>query len=118
CASFMTISSTSSPRKSKRKTAAIANARNVPANDPRRGHQWQTAFRRPFGARDRAGANMKDMAKISFNRDAKFDLQLNQALLNERRLGEIFESQKIEKIELKSETWQWERTGNIAIEYR
>ena len=61
---------------------------------------------------------MKDMAKISFNRDAKFDLQLNQALLNERRLGEIFESQKIEKIELKSETWQWERTGNIAIEYR
>ena len=61
---------------------------------------------------------MKNMAKINFNRDAKFDLQLNQALLNERRLGEIFESQKIEKIELKSETWQWERTGNIAIEYR
>jgi len=53
---------------------------------------------------------MKDMAKISFNRDAKFDLQLNQALLNERRLGEIFESEKIEKIELKSETWQWELT--------
>ena len=58
------------------------------------------------------------MAKISFNRDEKFDLQLNQALLHERRLGEIFRNQKIEKIELKSETWQWERTGNIAIEYR
>jgi hypothetical protein len=77
------------------------------------------AFHRPLAARNRAGERtMKDMAKISFNRDAKFDLQLNQALLNERRLAEIFESQKIEKIELKSETWQWERTGNIAIEYR
>ena len=67
-----------------------ATAPSDAANDLRRGHQWQTAFHRPFGARDRAGANMKDMAKINFNRDAKFDLQLNQALLNERRLGEIF----------------------------
>jgi hypothetical protein len=58
------------------------------------------------------------MTKISFNRDEKFDLQLNQALLNERRLADIFQNQKIEKIELKSETFQWERTGNIAIEYR
>jgi hypothetical protein len=58
------------------------------------------------------------MATISFNRDEKFDLQLNQALLHERRLAEIFRNQKIEKIELKSETFQWERTGNIAIEYR
>jgi hypothetical protein len=55
----------------------------------------------PLAARHRAGANM---AKINFNRDAKFDLQLNQALLNERRLAEIFESQKIDKIELKSES--------------
>jgi hypothetical protein len=58
------------------------------------------------------------MAKISFNRDGKFNLQLNQALLNERRLANIFQNQKIEKIELKSETFQWEQTGNIAIEYR
>jgi len=39
------------------------------------------------------------MAKISFNHDEKFDLQLNQALLNERRLADIFQYQKIEKIE-------------------
>lgn len=56
--------------------------------------------------------------KIKFNRDKKFDLQLSQALINERRLADIFSARKIEKIELKSETWQWERTGNICIEYR
>jgi hypothetical protein len=56
--------------------------------------------------------------KITFNRDGKFDLQLDQALVNERRLAEIFTAAKIEKIELKSETWQWEQTGNICIEYR
>ena len=33
-------------------------------------------------------------------------------------LGEIFSAAKIEKIELKSETWLWEQTGNICIEYR
>jgi hypothetical protein len=56
--------------------------------------------------------------KITFNRDNKFDLQLGQALRNERRLAEIFSYGKIERIELKSETWQWERTGNICIEFR
>lgn len=56
--------------------------------------------------------------KVIFNRNGKFDLQLDQALINERRLAEIFCAAKIEKIELKSETWQWERTGNICIEYR
>jgi hypothetical protein len=56
--------------------------------------------------------------KITFNRDNKFDLQLSEALVNERRLAEIFTAAKIEKIELKSETWQWERTGNICIEYK
>lgn len=55
---------------------------------------------------------------VAFNRDNKFDLQLSQALVNERRLGEIFAAARLEKIELKSETWQWEQTGNIAIEYR
>jgi hypothetical protein len=58
------------------------------------------------------------MEKISFNHDRKFDIQLSQALVHERRLGEIFATAKIEKIELKSETWQWEQTGNIAVEYR
>lgn len=56
--------------------------------------------------------------KIVINRDRKFDLQLSQALINERRLAEIFEQGRIEKIELKSETWQWEQTGNICIEFR
>jgi hypothetical protein len=56
--------------------------------------------------------------KITFNSDRKFDLQLDQALVAERRLAEIFSSGKLEKIELKTETWQWEQTGNICIEYR
>ena len=58
------------------------------------------------------------MTSIVQNRDRKFDLQLSQALIDERRLADIFEHASIEKIELKSESWQWERTGNIAIEYR
>ena len=34
------------------------------------------------------------------------------------RLAEIFDgSMKMAKIELKSESWQWEQTGNICIEY-
>lgn len=56
--------------------------------------------------------------KVTFNRDRKFDIQLNQALIAERRLATIFAAASIEKIELKTETWQWERTGNICIEYR
>jgi hypothetical protein len=55
--------------------------------------------------------------KIRFNPDRKFDIQLSAALAAERRLAEIFGGKKIEKVELKSETWQWEQTGNIAIEY-
>jgi hypothetical protein len=55
---------------------------------------------------------------IRFNANNKFDLQLSDALINERRLGDIFCAKKIEKIELKSESWLWERTGNICIEYR
>jgi hypothetical protein len=55
---------------------------------------------------------------VIFNRDRKFDLQLDQALTNERKLAEIFAAARIEKIELKSETWQWEQTGNICIEYQ
>lgn len=59
--------------------------------------------------------------KVSFNSDRKFDLQLDQALIHERRLGEIFAEFAIDRpvrLELKSETWQWEQTGNICIEYR
>jgi hypothetical protein len=55
---------------------------------------------------------------ISYNHDGKFDLQLSQALINERRLGMVFGELKLERIELKTESWQWERTGNICIEFR
>lgn len=55
--------------------------------------------------------------KIKFNDDDKFDIQLSQALIEERALAEIFGNGLIEVIELKTESWQWERTGNIAIEY-
>jgi hypothetical protein len=59
--------------------------------------------------------------KIAFNRDEKFDLQLSQGLVEERRLADIFEHMRLitcPKIEIKTETWLWERTGNICIEYR
>jgi hypothetical protein len=57
---------------------------------------------------------------FEINRDHKFDIQLSAALINERRLGEIFvgeDIKKLETIELKSESHQWEKTGNIAIEF-
>jgi hypothetical protein len=57
------------------------------------------------------------MTIVKFNRNNKFDLQLDAALIRERALGDIFAGAKIEKIELKSETWQWEQTGNICIEF-
>lgn len=58
------------------------------------------------------------MSRVKYGSDHKFDLQLEQALIDERRLGEIFETKRIEKVELKGETVQWEETGNIAIEFR
>jgi hypothetical protein len=57
------------------------------------------------------------MPGVAFNRDNKFDLQLGQALIDEQRLADIFEHARIEKIELKSESFQWEQTGNICIEF-
>ena len=61
--------------------------------------------------------------KVTFNRNNKFDLQLSASLVRERALGEIFvhaifDGMKPVRIELKSETWQWEKTGNICVEYR
>lgn len=52
--------------------------------------------------------------RATFNADDKFDIQLGQALIHERKLERIFTTGKIE---LKTETWLWERTGNICIEY-
>jgi hypothetical protein len=61
-------------------------------------------------------------AGVSQNRGRKFDLQLSQALIDERRLGEIFACDKIVRpnwrVELKSESWLWEQTGNICVEFR
>jgi hypothetical protein len=45
---------------------------------------------------------MLPVEKIKFNRDKKFDLQLSDALINERRLADIFSAKRIEKIELKA----------------
>lgn len=72
----------------------------------------------PATAADNTGRNGQIQDNIEFCRDRKFDIQLSQALIHERRLGEIFEHGRIEKIELKTETWQWEQTGNICIEYQ
>jgi hypothetical protein len=66
----------------------------------------------------RHGERMSWDGKIKFERGKKFDIQLDDALVNERRLADIFANAHIEKIELKSESWQWEQTGNICIEYR
>lgn len=55
---------------------------------------------------------------VTYGSDSKFDIQLSKALIDERRLGEIFAAGSIEKVELKSETYQWEQTGNICVEFR
>lgn len=64
----------------------------------------------------------EDDGGVTYCRDSKFDIQLAAALIKERNLGGIFKNAKIElfspKLELKSETYQWEQTGNICIEYR
>jgi hypothetical protein len=48
---------------------------------------------------------MSHRPPVRFSREHKFDLQLSEALIHERRLGEIFRTGRIEKIELKSETY-------------
>ena len=40
------------------------------------------------------------MSGVIQNHDKKFDLQLSEALIDERHLAEIFSEAKIEKIEL------------------
>jgi hypothetical protein len=55
--------------------------------------------------------------KIKFNPDHKFDLQLEASLIRERGLAAMLGDQA-QKIELKTESWQWEHTGNLAIEFR
>jgi hypothetical protein len=51
----------------------------------------------------------------TINRDNKFDIQLNVANLREHVLGRLLGGGKLE---LKSETHLWRRTGNICLEYQ
>ena len=67
----------------------------------------------PPGPYDVFGKLQKTKFSDVSNR-SKFDIQLGQALINERRLANIFENGKIE---VKSESYLWERTRNICIEY-
>lgn len=57
------------------------------------------------------------MSGVTISSGKKFDLQLSQALIDEQRLADIFSHSRIERVELKSESFQWERTGNICIEF-
>lgn len=58
--------------------------------------------------------------KATFNSDKKFDMQLSKALLDERGLAWMFENATFEgvKIEAKDETWLWQQSGNICVEWR
>jgi len=49
------------------------------------------------------------------NGGSKFDLQLGGALIDEDRLAQRLQSSKLE---LKTERFLWEITGNLCIEYR
>lgn len=57
---------------------------------------------------------MPRFEKVTFNRDNKYDIQLGQGHAAEERLVEILQNTKLE---LKTENWLWEQTGNICIEY-
>jgi hypothetical protein len=66
---------------------------------------------------DDAGAQPRWHGKIKFDPDRKFDLQLEASLIRERGLAAML-GDETQRIELKTETWQWEYTGNLAIEFR
>lgn len=55
--------------------------------------------------------------KVRFNNDKKYDLQLSQGLLAERRLAGLLCNATFDTLEVKKEEWLWERTGNIFIEF-
>lgn len=52
-----------------------------------------------------------------FNKDKKFDLDLAKGEASEKSLAALLLQDTDGKIEIKSERWQWQQTGNIAIEY-
>lgn len=48
----------------------------------------------------------------------KFDIQLSNALIAERQLAEMLAFGNFAKLELKTESHLWEKTGNVCIEYK
>src|SRR5215208_5721589 len=52
--------------------------------------------------------------KVTFNKDDKYDLQLGAAEDAEHDLANVLQNKTIE---LKTEEFEWEQTGNIAIEF-
>jgi len=48
---------------------------------------------------------------------AKFDKQFRFSREREDELGKVFIYDRIEKVELKTETHIWDRTGNICVEW-
>ena len=60
----------------------------------------------------------RGVSAVTYNNNSKFDIQLSDALIDERRLGEVFSMKRINRVELKTEEWQWEKTGNICVEFR
>ncbi|HTD29163.1 MAG TPA: hypothetical protein VK660_07200 [Xanthomonadaceae bacterium] len=59
---------------------------------------------------------MKFDDRIRFDGGKKFDIQLKAGLIEERKLAWLLGYGNVVKIEVKSESWLWERTGRIAIE--
>jgi hypothetical protein len=55
--------------------------------------------------------------QVIFNHDNKFDVQLGAAIVHENELARLL-SDKTLKVEVKTESYIWRKTGNIAIEYR
>lgn len=56
------------------------------------------------------------MLPVLRNHDKKFDMQLLHAHARESAFASMFGLDGC-KIELKSESWLWEKTGNICIEF-
>jgi hypothetical protein len=54
--------------------------------------------------------------KHTYHEGKKFDIQLIQGQTAENRVGAILSGAT--KVEVKTEAYLWEKTGNIAIEYR
>lgn len=56
---------------------------------------------------------------VTLNNNAKFDVQISQALICEQRLGDVFAFGTFDvTMELKTETLLWEKTGNLCVEYK